>query len=172
MPLPLRLPIRDAARQRSRSASAVAAVTATVATLTILAVANASDDQQSRRDYVTDRIAGHGYLDPDGGKGSTEATLDEIRRQHPDWRVYRTDQLGVSEYVGKPGRRPVVALVLPGCSPDEAIAFDDGTNEPVAHCAGYGSNADFMALGAISESGLTEADVTARGGRHPAARTA
>jgi putative ABC transport system permease protein len=167
LPLPLRLPIRDAARQRSRSASAVAAVTATVATLTILAVANASDDLQRRRDYVTDRIAGHGYLYSEVADSSPEATMAEIRRQHPDWRVYRTDQLGVSEYaVERRGRIPIVAVVLPGCSPDEAIGLDDGTNDRVAQCARYGSNGNSSALGAISESSLTEADVTPQVAAH------
>jgi putative ABC transport system permease protein len=160
LPLPLRLPIRDAARQRSRSASAVAAVTATVATLTILAVANASDDQQGRRDYVTDRIAGHGYLYGDGPDPLPEATLSEIRRQHPDWRVYRTDRLGVPDFGEKRGRVPTVAVVLPGCSPDDAIGFDDGTNDRVAQCVGYGSNGNPSALGAISDSSLSEADLT------------
>ena len=159
LPLPLRLPVRDAARQRSRSAAAVAAVTATVATLTILAVANASDDQQGRRDYVTDRIAGHGYLDAEGGTQSVDVTLDEIRRQRPEWRVYRTDHLGVYEYSDRPGSHSIVALVLPGCSPEQAIQLNDGSNEQVAQCARYGSNADFMALGAINESSLTEADI-------------
>jgi putative ABC transport system permease protein len=158
LPLPVRLPIRDAARQRSRSASAVAAVTATVATLTILAVANSSDDRQNRLDYVADRIAGHGYVYSNEAKVAAEATLDEIRRQHPDWRVYRTDQLGAPEYGEGRGRRPVASVVLPGCTPNEAIQFDDGTDQRVTQCARYGSNSS-SALGAISESSLTEADL-------------
>ena len=67
--------------------------------------------------------------------------------------------MGVPEYSGERDRSPVVAVVLPGCSADEAIQFNDGTDDRVAHCARYGSNADFMAFGAISESSLTEADV-------------
>jgi putative ABC transport system permease protein len=122
-------------------------------------VANASDDRQNRRDYATDRIAGHGYLYAGGGNKSAEVTLDEIRRQHPDWRVYRTDYLGTYQFGGEPGSHPVVAVVLPGCSPEEAIQPNDGTDERVARCGRYGSNADFMALVAISESSLTEADV-------------
>ena len=50
-------------------------------------------------------------------------------------------------------------MVLPGCSPEEAIEFDDGTDRRAAECARSGSNGDVSALGAISESSLTEANV-------------
>ena len=86
-------------------------------------------------------------------------TVEEIRRQHADWRVYRTDQLGTPDYEGRPGSHPVVSVVLPGCSPKEAIEFDDGTDRRAAECARSGSNGDVSALSAINESSLKEADV-------------
>lgn len=52
LPLPLRLAVRDTTRQRARSTPAVAAVMATVAGLTALAIAGASDFEQSRRVYT------------------------------------------------------------------------------------------------------------------------
>ncbi|WP_370617952.1 FtsX-like permease family protein [Mumia qirimensis] len=52
LPLPLRLAVRDTARQRSRSTPAIAAVMATVAGITALAIAGASDFEQSRRSYT------------------------------------------------------------------------------------------------------------------------
>ncbi|KAA1422878.1 ABC transporter permease [Mumia zhuanghuii] len=58
LPLPLRLAVRDTARQRARSAPAIAAVMATVAGITALAIASSSDFEQSRRLYE--------YLTPPG----------------------------------------------------------------------------------------------------------
>lgn len=51
LPLPLRLAVRDTARQRSRSAPAIAAVMASVAGITTLAIASSSDFEQSRQQY-------------------------------------------------------------------------------------------------------------------------
>lgn len=51
LPLPLRLAVRDTARQRARSAPAIAAVMASVAGITTLSIGAASDFEQSRQDY-------------------------------------------------------------------------------------------------------------------------
>ncbi|UOY00677.1 ABC transporter permease [Blastococcus sp. PRF04-17] len=52
LPVPARLAVRDATRNRSRTAPAVAAVMATVAGVTTLAIGSASDSAQSERDYL------------------------------------------------------------------------------------------------------------------------
>lgn len=51
LPLPLRLAVRDTARQRARSAPAIAAVMASVAGITTLSIGAASDFEQSRQEY-------------------------------------------------------------------------------------------------------------------------
>ncbi|MFI0368586.1 FtsX-like permease family protein [Actinomadura sp. 1N219] len=51
LPLPLRLAVRDGARNRARTAPAVAAITAAVAGITALAIGGASDFRQSRLEY-------------------------------------------------------------------------------------------------------------------------
>lgn len=58
LPLPLRLALRDTARQRARSAPAIAAIMASVAGITTLAIGSASDFEQSRRDYQYQQQAG------------------------------------------------------------------------------------------------------------------
>lgn len=51
LPLPLRLAVRDTARQRARSAPAIAAIMASVAAVTTLAIGSSSDFEQSRQEY-------------------------------------------------------------------------------------------------------------------------
>ncbi|MFI0409505.1 FtsX-like permease family protein [Actinomadura sp. 3N508] len=51
LPLPLRLAVRDGARNRARTAPAVAAITAAVAGITALAIGGASDFRQSQMEY-------------------------------------------------------------------------------------------------------------------------
>ncbi|MGH1561781.1 FtsX-like permease family protein [Mumia sp. DW29H23] len=67
LPLALRLAVRDTARQRSRSTPAVAAVMATVAGLTALAIASASDFEQSRQAYTFTYPLGTTVLSQPGG---------------------------------------------------------------------------------------------------------
>jgi putative ABC transport system permease protein len=58
LPLPLRLAIRDTARQRARSAPAIAAIMASVAGITTIAIGSASDFEQSRQQYVYESAPG------------------------------------------------------------------------------------------------------------------
>ncbi|MFI0451592.1 FtsX-like permease family protein [Actinomadura sp. 6N118] len=51
LPLPMRLAVRDGARNRGRAAPAVAAIMAAVAGITALAIGGASDFAQSRQEY-------------------------------------------------------------------------------------------------------------------------
>ncbi|KAA1397185.1 FtsX-like permease family protein [Aeromicrobium ginsengisoli] len=58
LPLPLRLAIRDTARQRARSAPAIAAIMASVAGITTIAIGSASDFEQSRQQYTYESTPG------------------------------------------------------------------------------------------------------------------
>ncbi|MFC9972163.1 FtsX-like permease family protein [Spirillospora sp. NPDC127200] len=51
LPLPLRLAVRDGARNRGRAAPAVAAIMAAVAGITVLAIGSTSDFEQNRVEY-------------------------------------------------------------------------------------------------------------------------
>ncbi|RFS85810.1 hypothetical protein D0T12_12605 [Actinomadura spongiicola] len=51
LPLPLRLAVRDGARNRARTAPAIAAITAAVAAITALAIGGASDHRQNQIEY-------------------------------------------------------------------------------------------------------------------------
>ncbi|QXJ24808.1 ABC transporter permease [Actinomadura graeca] len=64
LPVPLRLAVRDGARNRGRSAPAVAAIMAAVAGVTALAIANASDLRQARMDYVPRLPMGSALIRP------------------------------------------------------------------------------------------------------------
>lgn len=70
LPLPLRLALRDTARQRARSAPAIAAVMASVAGITTLSIGAASDFEQSRRDYQYQQSVGRMTI------SASAATLD------------------------------------------------------------------------------------------------
>jgi len=65
LPLPLRLAIRDTARQRARSAPAIAAIMASVAGITTIAIGSASDFEQSRQQYVYESPPGRMVLNVD-----------------------------------------------------------------------------------------------------------
>ncbi|MGK5555636.1 FtsX-like permease family protein [Actinomadura kijaniata] len=70
LPLPLRLAVRDGARNRGRAAPAVAAIMAAVAGITVLAIGAASDFEQQRVEYR-----------PRLPMGSTEIWIDPTREQ-------------------------------------------------------------------------------------------
>ena len=150
LPLTLRLPIRDATRQRARSASAVAAVVATVATLTILAVANASDDAHLRTTYASDRAPGHGYLTPERTDAPATATVTEIRRQHPDWRVI--ERFGLGRYVdgGTNAESEVVAVVPPGCTPEVSLGIGEVSEADYDRCVGRSADGVYGSMQAVS----------------------
>ncbi|WP_019633075.1 ABC transporter permease [Actinomadura atramentaria] len=82
LPLPLRLAVRDGARNRGRAAPAVAAITAAVAGITVLAIGGASDAAQERREYRPQLPYGSALVRvPDG---RVAATRDAIGRELAD----------------------------------------------------------------------------------------
>ncbi|WP_242901330.1 ABC transporter permease [Actinomadura terrae] len=64
LPVPLRLAVRDGARNRGRSAPVVAAIMAAVAGITALAIANASDLRQQRVEYLAQMPTGSALIRP------------------------------------------------------------------------------------------------------------
>lgn len=149
LPLTLRLPVRDATRQRGRSASAVAAVIATVATLTILAVANASDDEHSRVTYASDRAPGHGYLTPERTDAPPSATVTEIRRQHPEWLIIERSGLGRSVDAGTNQEPEVVAVVPPGCTPETSVGIGEVSEADYERCVRLGTGGVYGSVHAV-----------------------
>jgi putative ABC transport system permease protein len=64
LPLPLRLAVRDGARNRARTAPAIAAITAAVAGITALAIGGASDFRQEQVDYRAELPMGSTLIKP------------------------------------------------------------------------------------------------------------
>ncbi|TDD37395.1 FtsX-like permease family protein [Actinomadura sp. KC06] len=83
LPLPLRLAVRDGARNRARTAPAVAAITAAVAGITALAIGGASDFRQSQLEYQATLPMGSALI------RAPQARADEAER------VIRRDLPGV-----------------------------------------------------------------------------
>ena len=126
-PVAIRMGVRDASRSRSRTTPAVAAITVVVAVLTMISISSLSDDEQSRRDYLPSTLPGAAIVDSDG---AVQATLGEIRAQHPTW---ITEPAGWSWIDEADGTTRAVSAVPAGCTPAQAAAPLDDSQEP-NHC--------------------------------------
>ncbi|URN01963.1 FtsX-like permease family protein [Actinomadura madurae] len=73
LPLPLRLAVRDGARNRARTAPAIAAITAAVAGITALAIGGASDFRQEQVDYRAELPMGSTVIRPSADKADAVA---------------------------------------------------------------------------------------------------
>ncbi|RBY92768.1 FtsX-like permease family protein [Blastococcus sp. TF02A-30] len=128
LPVPGRLAVRDATRNRSRTAPAVAAVMATVAGITALVIGSASDSAQARRDYVPSAPLGAGQVH--GGTDMAESDWDAVvavlEGEAPDRPVHR---LRGNTYAGTGVQ-------------DELVAIEDGCTGAVTSCRWFpvGSN--------------------------------
>ncbi|MFI6520201.1 FtsX-like permease family protein [Spirillospora sp. NPDC050679] len=80
LPLPLRLAVRDGARNRGRAAPAVAAIMAAVAGITVLAIGATSDFEQNRVEYRAQLPEGSTLLRVQGNqeKGIRQAMAREL----------------------------------------------------------------------------------------------
>lgn len=96
LPVPGRLAVRDATRNRSRTAPAVAAVMATVTGVTALAIGSASDSAQARRDYVAQAPMGTAILTADVDEAGWAAVEKLVREQAPDREVHRIQAMPFS----------------------------------------------------------------------------
>lgn len=122
-PVTLRMAARDASRARTRSTPAIAAVTVAVAVMTVASVSATSDDAQSRRDYDPNAAPGQARVFGGGPEEvAGQATVAEIRRQHPDWQVEPVGSVGAGMFGQRPGTYPLLAAVPPGCRTAAAIA--------------------------------------------------
>ena len=85
LPLPLRLATRDSARNRSRTTPAVAAIMGVVTGVTALAIASASDYEQSRRDYRPRRHAGTMLvtMDSESSQAVARNLVGQVRTEIP-----------------------------------------------------------------------------------------
>ncbi|GAA1823452.1 FtsX-like permease family protein [Actinomadura chokoriensis] len=121
LPLPLRLAVRDAGRNRARTAPAVAAIMAAVAGITALAIGGASDFRQEQIEYQATLPMGSALVRPPLDRA--DAVGEAVRRDLP----------GV----------PVVTLkALPG--PDGGCVGDDWSKCPaVTFAAERDENASF-----------------------------
>ncbi len=99
LPLVLRYAVRDAARHRTRTVPAVAAVAATVAGVVALGVGLTSDQKESEETYTASLSDGYGVVTSYDVDPAWDAYRAAILREAPGATV--TDQLGISENVGK-----------------------------------------------------------------------
>lgn len=122
--VPVRMGARDVVRARSRSVPAVAAITVATAVLTMITISALSDDAQSRRDYLPSTLPGAAVVD---AYGPVQATLAEVRAQHPSWSI---EPAG---WVGDDGSNPQVlhvSAVAPGCTPEQTIELRSAAPGP------------------------------------------
>lgn len=112
-PLPLRLALRDIARQRGRSVSAVAAVLGVSTVLVTTSIAAASDAAQGRRDHSPSTVMGHGLA---GATSPQEVRRlrEAVRSEMPRARLTQIDR--VASATPAPHSRVVLPL-LAGCAP-------------------------------------------------------
>lgn len=117
LPLPLRMATRDLARHRSRSAPTVAATLAGTAVLTMTLVATASDDEQSRREYLASALPGElvAYASPD----ALQAVIARAGQIAPGV-TFATARTPGSQDSDPDAAQPVLELLPPGCTLEQA----------------------------------------------------
>ncbi|GAA2573530.1 ABC transporter permease, partial [Actinomadura fulvescens] len=80
LPLPMRLAVRDGARNRGRAAPAVAAIMAAVAGITALAIGGASDFAQNRDEYRARLPMGTTIIQANAYEGDQNALAERMRQ--------------------------------------------------------------------------------------------
>ncbi|MGI8953926.1 MAG: FtsX-like permease family protein [Nocardioidaceae bacterium] len=127
LPLPLRLAVRDTARQRVRTAPAVAAIMAAVAGVTTLAIATSSDYKQSRETYQ--------YTYPDdttvisGDKGSFASIRAAAQAALPARSLVPISTAGSSPFSAMGPSRARVTLDRSGCA--NGCSWLGTTDQPI-----------------------------------------
>ncbi|MEO3782807.1 FtsX-like permease family protein [Actinocorallia sp. B10E7] len=91
LPLPLRLAVRDADRNRVRTAPAVAAIMAVTAALTALAIGAASDFEQRRVEYAPQLQAGQTSVQPLDSEEHAQWVEAAVRRMLPGHQTARVE---------------------------------------------------------------------------------
>jgi putative ABC transport system permease protein len=113
LPVPGRLAVRDATRNRTRTAPAVAAVMATVTGVTALAIGSTSDSAQARRDYVAQLPMGAAMVTADVDPSGWAAVEKIVQEQVPGREVHRIESM---TYLSPDGRQLDLAIVADGCT--------------------------------------------------------
>jgi putative ABC transport system permease protein len=187
LPVPGRLAVRDATRNRSRTAPAVAAVMATVAGVTALAIGSSSDSAQGERDYTPSAPLGtarvHGGMDM--AESDWDGVLALLEREAPGRPVHRLQ----GNTWTNTDTQEEVAVVAEGCAgdvttcrwtPTDAMSFmtsygdlvvadsaamralDTGTMPEQVYAAVDAGRVAVLGRGAVDASGL----VTVAGARY------
>ena len=119
--LPLRVAVRDTARQRGRSTPAVAAIMAAVAALTALSIGAVSSNQKHEDDYRPQRAMGTGVIEfmssEVGGERTVGAVLDRFA---PQVRIDPVAHLGTPA-IATDSKVSWANLVMPGCTESQIL---------------------------------------------------
>jgi len=141
LPLPARLAVRDAARQRTRTAPAVAAVAAIVAGVVALGIGASSDASEREATYTEQAPLGTGVLVMPRGHGARPARARAaVAAELPDARL--TPLRGVPESFHEPAAGRTVVESLEVCA--------SGDGETCATAASYGSFGTQTLIGAAA----------------------
>ncbi|QKG25915.1 FtsX-like permease family protein [Actinomadura verrucosospora] len=125
LPLPLRLAVRDGARNRGRAAPVVAAIMAAVAGITVFAIGVASDARQERLDYEATLPMGTATIST--APGRADALKAAVERELPGVPVLPLRALpGEGSVCGRADTAecPAVAFAA-GPAPARTIRFDN-----------------------------------------------
>jgi putative ABC transport system permease protein len=146
LPLPLRLAVRDAARQRGRTAPAVAAIMASVIGITALAIGAASNFAQERQTYQPKLGLGGAIVrvpaSSDGGPSATqpgpEAVAHAVDTVLPGRQTFLIDDVGLTILATDGTTLPtrVVSVVPRGCTPADVVTPGDSTKQSCANPGG------------------------------------
>ncbi|MFG1999221.1 FtsX-like permease family protein [Spirillospora sp. NPDC048911] len=136
LPLPMRLAVRDGARNRGRAAPAVAAIMAAVAGITALAIGGASDFAQNREEYRARLPMGTTLIQTTAFEGDQKALAERVRqaveRELPGVPAVPLRSLPGQDRVCTepvPGKCPFVTLGK-GYSGPETIVIDNVVGGP------------------------------------------
>jgi putative ABC transport system permease protein len=132
LPVPGRLAVRDATRNRTRTAPAVAAVMATVAGVTALAIGSTSDSAQGRRDYVPQAPMGAAVITADVDEAGWAGVEKMVREQAPGREVHRIEAMN---YATPDGASLDLGVLEDGCSGalDDCRWYPVGGNVVTTH---------------------------------------
>jgi putative ABC transport system permease protein len=156
-PLPVapRMATRDAARHRSRSVPTVAAIMAGTIALTIFSVSLASDTRQRQHEYLPQAPMGEGtilYAPFAGGTSQRPYDADTrelVERVSPHLRTTSMSVVGSDESFADGDPVPFVALMGPGCTPEQAM--EPGGARGCTAVGAFGSGQ----IGVLPETDLT-----------------
>lgn len=164
LPVSLRMATRDAGRQRSRSVPAIAAILAGVAVLTMTLIASGSDNEQGRREYVTQNVPGDAKVYNNAGPAVGDFDVDALAASfatvRPGLDVVPVSSINTGDpwltatgdvQPTKPYDTTAVNVVPPGCTPEQSVSDMLGNDEtfgaPTCHAIGTQGQGNISAIG-------------------------